>query len=264
MSRGLSRSVLVASIAALLAAPGRAEGPSGPSPAILQRFLALDDQPTQCRALRHLEARNEKFEKSAWMDVWTEGDASGFHYTIVSEDGSEYIRSKVFRATLETERKMWASGTPDQAALTPANYVFESCGPRPTALASLTVTPRRKDVLLVDGTIFLNPRRRRARADGRASSKSPSFWTRRVAIVRWYRRIAGFRMPTALETVANVRVAGISTFRMSYEYESNQRPARRQSTATDARPRLHRPAPAVTSRTAISDTIACTSSIIVA
>ena len=27
-------------------------------------------------------------------------------------------------------------------------------------------------------------------------------------------------MPTALESVANVRVAGVSTFRMSYEYES--------------------------------------------
>ena len=27
-------------------------------------------------------------------------------------------------------------------------------------------------------------------------------------------------MPTALESVANVRVAGDSTFRMSYEYES--------------------------------------------
>ena len=71
----------------------------------------LDDPtPTQFRALRHLEARNDKFEKSAWMDVWTEGDASGFRYTIVAEEGSDYIRSKVFRATLETEREMWAAG----------------------------------------------------------------------------------------------------------------------------------------------------------
>ena len=51
-------------------------------------------------------------------------------------------------------------------------------------------------------------------------SKTPSFWTRRVEIVRWYQRIAGFRMPTALESVANVRIAGDSTFRMTYEYES--------------------------------------------
>src|SRR6185295_16867336 len=151
---------------------------------------------------------------------WTEGDASGFRYVIVSEDGSDYIRSKVFRATLETERKMWAAGTPDQSLLTPANYEFEERGAEPDGLHSLAVTPRRKDVLLVDGTIFLNPDDGElVRMEGRLS-KSPSFWTRRVAIIRWYRRIVGFRMPTALESVANVRIAGVSTFRMSYEYES--------------------------------------------
>jgi len=221
MSRGLSRSLLVVSIAALLIAPAGAASPSSEAPAILQRFLALDDPtPSQYRALRHLEARNEKFEKSAWMDVWTEGDASGFRFAIVSEEGSEYIRSKVFRATLDTERKMWAAGDPDQAALTPANYVFEERGAQPDGLTSLMMTPRRKDVLLVDGTIFLNPADGElVRMEGRLS-KSPSFWTRRVAIVRWYRRIVGFRMPTALESIANVRIAGISTFRMSYEYES--------------------------------------------
>ena len=85
---------------------------------------------------------------------------------------------------------------------------------------TLTVKPRRKDILLVDGSIFLNPDDGElVRMEGRLS-KSPSFWTRRVEIVRWYRRIAGFRMPTALESVANVRVAGLSTFRMSYDYET--------------------------------------------
>jgi hypothetical protein len=221
MSRGLSRSLMVPLVASLLFAHANAAGPSSASPAILQRFLALDDPtPTQFRALRHLEARNEKFEKSAWMDVWTDGDASGFRYVIVSEDGSEYIRSKVFRASLETERKMWAAGAPDQAALTPANYVFEHRGSGPDGLTSLTVKPRRKDVLLVDGSIFLNSDDGElVRMEGRLS-KSPSFWTRRVEIVRWYQRIAGFRMPTALESVANVLIAGLSTFRMTYEYES--------------------------------------------
>jgi hypothetical protein len=221
VTRRLGLIFTISSIAALVGVHARADEPGAASPVILERFLALDDPtPNQFRALRHLEARNDKFEKSAWMDVWTEGDASGFRYVIVSEDGSEYIRSRVFRATLETERKMWAAGEPDQAALTPDNYVFEELGGQADGLTSLTVTPRRKDVLLVDGTIFLNPADGElVRMEGRLS-KSPSFWTRRVAIVRWYRRIVGFRMPTALESVANVRIAGVSTFRMSYEYES--------------------------------------------
>jgi hypothetical protein len=221
MTRGLGRHLLIIPMAAALCGATQASEPANGSPIILQRFLALDDPtPSQYRALRHLEARNEKFEKSAWMDVWTEGDASGFRYAVVAEDGSDYIRSKVFRATLDTERKMWASGEPDKAALTPANYEFEASVAKADGLTSLTMRPRRKDVLLVDGSIYLNPDDGElVRMEGRLS-KSPSFWTRRVEIVRWYQRIAGFRMPTALESVANIRVAGVSTFRMSYEYET--------------------------------------------
>jgi hypothetical protein len=220
MSPGLGRSVAIAAFAALLAAHPGAAGPTDNAP-VLERFLSLDDPtPTQYRALRHLEARNDKFEKSAWMDVWTEGDESGFRYTIVSEEGSDYIRSKVFRTTLETERKVWAAGGAGHAALTPANYVFKERGAQPDGLTVLTMTPRRKDVMLVDGSIYLNPGDGElVRMEGRLA-KSPSFWTRRVEIVRWYRRIAGFRVPTALESTANVRVAGVSTFKMSYEYES--------------------------------------------
>jgi len=219
MSRGLGRSVLFVSFAALLAAHPGAAGPANGGPAVLQRFLD-DPTPTQFRALRRLEAHNDKFEKSAWMDVWTDGDASGFRYAIVAEEGSDYIRSKVFRATLETERKMWAAGASDQAALTPANYVFEERGAQADGLTLLTMTPKRKDVMLVDGSIYLNPLDGElVRVEGRLA-KSPSFWTRHVEIVRWYRRIAGFRVPTSLESIANVRVAGVSTFRMSYEYES--------------------------------------------
>jgi hypothetical protein len=221
MSRRLGRSLLIATFAAFLAAHPGASGAPDDAPGALQRFLSLEDPtPAQFRALRHLEARNDKYEKSAWMDVWTEGDASGFRYTIVSEEGSDYIRSKVFRPTLDTERKLWAEGAPDQAALTPENYVFEDRGAQRDGLTALAVTPRRKDMMLVDGAIYLNPQDGElVRVEGRLA-KAPSFWTRRVEIVRWYRRIAGFRVPTSLESVANVRVAGVSTFRMSYEYES--------------------------------------------
>ena len=80
---------MVSSVVALLGVPAMADEPGGGSPVILQRFLALDDPtPKQFRALRHLEARNDKFEKSAWMDVWTEGDVSGFRFVIIGEGGS--------------------------------------------------------------------------------------------------------------------------------------------------------------------------------
>ena len=223
MWRGLSRNLVVLPLMGLMLANAQASGPAriAPNGLILERFLALDDPPpTQFRALRHLEARNDHFEKSAWMDVWTEVDASGFRYQIVAEEGSGYIRSHLFHATLETEREMWASGAPDRARLTLANYIFEDRGAQPDGLTLLAVKPRRDDVLLVDGLIFLNPDDGElVRVEGRLS-KTPSFWTRRVEIVRRFQRIVGVRMPVALESVANLRIAGEATFRMRYEYES--------------------------------------------
>ena len=224
MERGLSRSVLVASIAALAAAHTIAAAPSDatiPAPSILQRFLALSDpSPSSYRALRHLEARNDKFDMSAWMDVWTEIDASGFRYRIVAEEGSESIRSRVFRETLETERRLWASAPADAGSVTPANYIFDDRGARADGLAALAITARRKEVLLVDGAIFLRPDDGELLKMEGDLAKPPSFWTRRVRIVRHFRRFAGVRMPVSLDAVANLRFFGQSTFHAVYEYET--------------------------------------------
>jgi hypothetical protein len=223
MSRRLSRSLVVSPVlVALLFSPANAAGPSADeSPVILQRFLSLDDPtPIHYRALRHLEAHNDRFEMSAWMDVWTEADASGFRYVIAAEDGSDYLRTKVFRASLETERTIWASGAPNRAGLTPANYTFEERGVQPDGLSSLRLKPRRKDVLLVDGSIFLNPDDGDlVRMEGRLS-KAPSFWFRRVEITRHFQRFCGYRMATLLEATATILFAGPSSLRATYEYES--------------------------------------------
>jgi hypothetical protein len=188
---------------------------------LLQRFLDNPDpHPRSYRALRHLDAHNDHFDSTAWMDVWTEADQAGFRYEIAAEGGSAYIRDHVFRKTLETEQRLWASGAAEHGAFTPANYTFEERASDDDGLASLVVRPRRKDLLLVDGVIFVRPGDGElVRLEG-SLSKTPSFWTRKVHITRWYERVAGIRMPQAIETVANVLIAGTSTFTMRYEYET--------------------------------------------
>jgi hypothetical protein len=190
-------------------------------PTILERFLSIaDPPPTQVRALRHLEARNDHFDSGAWLDVWTDVDRSGFRYTIVGEGGSEYIRSHVLVAALKSEKDLWSSGAIERATFTPENYEFELQGLQPDGLVSMSVKPRRKEPLFVEGSLFLNPEDGDlVRIEGRLV-KSPSFWTRRVEIVRWFRRVAGIRLPVAVESTANVLIAGRSTFRMDYAYES--------------------------------------------
>src|SRR5712692_5080218 len=102
MSRGLIRGVLIVALAAAIVGRPDAASSSAGHPPVLQRFLSLDDPtPTEYRALRHLDAQNDQFEKSAWMDVWTTADsAHGFRYEVLDAGGSDYIQSRVFLATL--------------------------------------------------------------------------------------------------------------------------------------------------------------------
>ena len=171
--------------------------------------------------LRRLEANNQHFGANAWMDVWTEADlAGGFRYQVAAEGGSGYIRRRVFLEALESEEKLWREGEPKRAQLNHANYSFKDDGRVDGGLASLAISPKRKDVLLVDGWLFVKQEDGDlVRIEGRLS-KNPSFWTRRVEIVRRYGRVGDAHVPLEIESVAQVLIAGRSTFRMTYEYET--------------------------------------------
>jgi hypothetical protein len=188
---------------------------------VIERFLAREDQgPMQYRALRRLDASNLHFGASAWMDVWTDADVGGgFRYQVASQGGSSYIRRKVFLAALDGEQKMWREGEPQRAQLNLTNYLIQDEGVS-DGLASLAITPRRKDVLLIDGWVFVKQDDGDlVRIEGHLS-KVPSLWTRHVEIIRRYNRIEGVHVPTEIESVAQVLIAGRSTFRMTYEYQS--------------------------------------------
>jgi hypothetical protein len=221
-SRFAAGMVVACAVANVHAVPSNGLGVQTSQPTVLQRFLArAEEPPVEYRALRRLEAQNSKFKQSAWMLAWTEYDhVNGFRYQIVDEGGSGYIRNKVLRAALEGEQKIWADREPQKASFNHDNYLFEAGEAAADGLASVGVRPKRKDVLLVEGAIFVQP------GDGELSriegklSKAPSFWTRRVDVVRRYERKAGVRVPVAIESVAHVLIAGRSTFKMTYEYQT--------------------------------------------
>src|SRR5437667_1560409 len=126
----------------------------GQAPSALVRFLTRGEEPpVEYRALRRLEAHNVKFGASAWMEAWTEFDrVAGFRFEIIAEGGSAYIRRHVLRAALEGEQKMWAAQEPQRASLTSDNYVFTERTEATDRLVAIGITPRRKDVLLIDGS----------------------------------------------------------------------------------------------------------------
>jgi hypothetical protein len=189
--------------------------------ALRERFLARVDEPlVQYRAVRRLAARNERFHKEASLDVATTLDPSvGLQYEVLAQSGSGYVRARVLEPILRGEARAVREGASESAALTIANYEFVPAAPDGAPLARLLIRPRRKDILLVDGAILVTPDDADlVRIEGRMA-RNPSVWTSRVEVSREYARLAGVRVPVRVESRAWVKIAGVSTFVMTYEYE---------------------------------------------
>jgi hypothetical protein len=199
-----------------VASSARATIPDAADQTITQ-FLAQDDAQPAYRAVRRLEAENGS--RKGWLEALTEySPAAGFHFQITAEGGSGYIRSKVLRAVLEGEREVIANGETARSSLALANYRFQGNGIDAEGFANVLLSPRRKERVLISGTMFLKPTDGDlVRLQGRLA-KSPSFWVKDVDIVRTYERIGGAVVPVALETKAQVRLLGDAILRMTYVY----------------------------------------------
>ena len=199
---------------AVLPASGRA-GDSSSAPRVAD---SPEEVLTSYRAFRRMHAKSEKFNQEGWLDAWTELDATGFRYTIVSERGSEYVRNKVLKAVLQREQEIVADGA-DRAALTEENYTFSETEPG-AGLRYVLLKPKRKDVMLVEGRMVLDADNGELlRVEGKLS-KNPSFWTSLVNVIRHFAKLDGVRVPVSTESVAKVKFAGQSRLDVYYEYES--------------------------------------------
>jgi hypothetical protein len=188
--------------------------------------LTRPDEPLrEYKAYRRMHAWTERFNQEAWLEAWTELKNGRFQYQIVSERGSDTIRTRVLRAVLCREQELVNEGDTERADLTPDNYDFTDAGRNADGSQNVQIKPRRKDVLLVDGRMVLTPDGQDLlRVEGRLS-KNPSFWTSLVNIVRRYARLGGVRVPVSTESTAKVKFAGTSQLEVSYEYETiNGRP----------------------------------------
>lgn len=223
MLRGSVASTSLAALAVVLltaATPAAPAPPGLPDVPALHRFLAIKFGVVhQVSTVRHLEARTERFGSEAWMDVRTDADDKGFRYTVTGEGGSGMVRSRALRATLDQEKRAWTEGQAVSLWFTAGNYDFTDLG-QSDGLIRIGVTPKRRDLMLVDGQIFLNPDSGAlVRVEG-SLTRSPSFWTKKVGMVRYYGAVSGIQMPMSVESTAQVRLAGSSTFRMTYRYET--------------------------------------------
>lgn len=217
--RRFSPHLWVAAFTLAAAAAASALSATAPAPATAPSVGVPSEIPLQqYRALRRMHALSERFDHEGWMDAWTEFDAGGFRYEIVAERGSDTVRNKVLRALLKREQELIAKGDFGRGELTAVNYAFgeETQG---AGVRYVPLKPRRRDVMLIDGRMVLNAQGELLRVEG-VLSKNPSFWTSQVNVVRHYARVDGVRVPIATESIARVKLAGLSRLNVRYEYDT--------------------------------------------
>jgi hypothetical protein len=225
-SEAARRQMLVTTLSALVGVAGvlnitLTADADEPPDGLIQRLLAQTTRGAiAVRATRHLQAGTISGNHRGWMNVETAVSASGaFSWDVISEGGSERTRDNVFRAVLQAESKAWRAGARDAAALSLANYEFVPVATAGSGLNKLQLKPRRADSRLVAGTLTVTADGHPVLLQGRLA-KSPSFWVRSVTIVKRYERVGGVSLPVEIESLADVKLFGKSSFSMRYNYSA--------------------------------------------
>ena len=122
---------------------------------------------------------------------------SGKSYEILSQSGSQVLRSLVLYAILDNEKRINQPGVREGSWITSANYDLKlrPGGPRQIDgrdCLLLDITPRRKQTYLIDGTIWVDAKDGSIVQLQGITSKSPSFVSGPSKVMRQYASIDGF------------------------------------------------------------------------
>lgn len=186
---------------------------------ILDRFLSRESTPVvDYLAIRDISASNAKYKMYGEMRIEARLHNRNLSYRVLSQTGSGFILGKVLGG-LNDEVEETAKLNPARVAFTEKNYSFTPVGEVNFDLYQLFSKPRRKEHLLIDGSIFVTPTGDIVRVEGRLV-KNPKLLVRNVYLTRVYDKIAGARLPVFLESKAQVRLVGESTLTITYHYLS--------------------------------------------
>ena len=172
------------------AAGGAQEPPAGPD--VLARFLAANEHSLlSYEATRTLEVVARGGKMTALLTARTSLDVDkGFSFQVIDESGSGFLRSRVLHPVLEAEQEAKRRERGRAGALTAANYEFAVDAMTSDGLLRVGIKAKRKEELLMDGSILLTADTADLVQMEGLLVKRPSFWTRKVRIVRRYGRIA--------------------------------------------------------------------------
>lgn len=179
-----------------------------------QEVVAVTDYVSE----REILAYNPKTKSFAEMRIEARLHNRNLSYRVLSQTGSGFILGKVLGG-LNDEVEETAKLNPARVAFTEKNYSFTPVGEVNFDLYQLFSKPRRKEHLLIDGSIFVTPTGDLVRVEGRLV-KNPKLLVRNVYLTRVYDKIMGVTLPVYFESEAQIPWAGPSNLTMRYHYLS--------------------------------------------
>ena len=156
---------------------------------------------------------------------------TGKSYTILSQSGSEIIRSMVLGAILDNEKRINLPGNREGAWFTSANYQMKLKPGGTQRLDGrdcflLALTPRRKAPNLVEGTLWVDVKDDSIVQIQGTASKSPSLFTGPTQMMRQYVNMSGFSMATQARATSNSFLFGQTVVTIDYrDYQIQLRPS---------------------------------------
>lgn len=187
---------------------------------IQRHSQARTDGLKQYMAVRHYDVEYRGFatKLAARMDVEVKYDAAaGKSFRIVSESGSSFLREKVLRRAVDSEKE--ASLDKGLTALTEANYRFHLAGSETVAgrpAYILDVEPLTPSKFLVRGKIWVDAADFAVVKMETEPAKNPSFWISRTQIHSTNAMTNGFWLPEQLRSETKVRVGGTAVLTIDY------------------------------------------------
>src|SRR5271157_4329935 len=183
----------------------------------------------RAQKLRHVESTRQysldykgfPSDRGAEMQVKASYTAPGSkEFTVVSESGSNLIRTRVFHKLLASEQEASSDAASRKAvALSNENYSFSLLGCEPgdgRPLYVMRVEPLRETKFLYRGMIWIDSQDFAVTRIEAEPAKNPSFWIKRSQIHHQYQKIGEFYLPALNQTVTDVRLGGKAVLTIRY------------------------------------------------
>lgn len=177
---------------------------------MMQSDAQRRDQSIGYTAIRRYMAANGSHHAEMLVGVTCASDGSE-SFSVLSEEGSGWIRNHVFRRLLMEETEASGRASHESTRITPANYDFQIIGQealRTGPAYVLVVSPKAPNKYLVDGKIWVDARDFSiVRIEGQPA-RNPSFWVRSAHIVRTYQKVGSVWLASSTDTTSDIRILG--------------------------------------------------------